>query len=133
MEINSTVMLTFLTIINQVKVYHWQTLSNSRHKATDQLYTELSDLVDKFIEVLTGRLIIEKNNQNYRILLTDNLNHIKLNNYTDDKGYKLINNIKSYLESEELNLIIAKNTELANIRDEMLASVNRGSYLFSLN
>ena len=89
MEINSTVMVTFLTIINQVKVYHWQTLSHPRHKATDQLYSELNDLVDKFIEVLTGRLIIEKNNQNYRILLTDNLNHIKLNNYIDDNGYKL--------------------------------------------
>jgi hypothetical protein len=37
------------------------------------------------------------------------------------------------LESEELNLVIGKNTELANIRDEMLASVNRVSYLFSLN
>jgi hypothetical protein len=133
MEINSTVMVTFLTIINQIKVYHWQTLSHPRHKATDQLYSELGELVDQFIEVLTGRLIIEKNNQNYRILLTDNLNHVKLNNYTDDKGYKLITNIKSYLESPELNLVIGKNTELANIRDEMLASVNRVSYLFSLN
>jgi hypothetical protein len=133
MEINSTVMLTFLTIINQVKIYHWQTLSHSRHRATDQLYSELGELVDKFIEVLTGRLIIETDNQNYRILLTNNLNQVKLNNYIDDKGYKLINNIRSYLESDELNLVIGKNTELANIRDEMLASVNRVSYLFSLN
>ena len=114
MEINSTVMLTFLTIVNQVKIYHWQTLSHSRHRATDQLYSELGELVDKFIEVLTGRLLIEKNNQNYRILLTDNLNQVKLNNYTDDKGYKLINNIKSYLESEELNLVIGNKSFVFN-------------------
>ena len=130
-NIYSETLINFLTIINKIKIYHWQTLSHPRHKATDQLYSELSELIDKFIEILMGRLIIEKNNQNYRILI--NNYDIKLQDINDNKGYTLIYEIKLYLESEQLNEVIGKNTELANIRDEMLASVNRVSYLFSLN
>jgi hypothetical protein len=128
----SKVMLTLLTILNQVKLYHWQTLSHPRHKATDELYGDLSDLIDKFIEVLMGRLIIENKNLKNRILL-GNKNKMTLDEYTDNDAYQLINNIKSYFESEELNEILKNNTELANIRDEMLAAVNKVSYLFSLS
>jgi hypothetical protein len=128
---NSIVMLTFLTIVNQVKLYHWQTLSHPRHKATDELYSDLSDNVDKFIEVLTGRCVIDQGNNKYRILMPNK--HIKLQNYTDDNGLQLIKNIKLYLESPELNNVIGNSTELGNIRDEMLASINKASYLFTLN
>lgn len=128
----SKVMLTLLTILNQVKLYHWQTLLHPRHTATDELYGRLSDLIDKFIEVLMGRLIIENNNPQYRIRLGDK-NKITLDEYTDSNAYQLIQNIKKYFESDELNEIIKNNTELANIRDEMLADVNQISYLFSLS
>lgn len=128
---NSTVMLTFLTIVNQIKLYHWQTLSHPRHTATDELYSDLSNNVDKFIEILTGRCVIEQRNNKYRILLPNK--HIKLQNYTDDNGLQLITNIKEYLESSELNNVIGSSTELGNIRDEMLASINKASYLFTLN
>jgi len=128
----STVMLTLLTIINQIKLYHWQTFSLPRHKATDELYSDLSDLIDKFIEVLMGRLIIENNNPQYRILLGNN-NKIRLNEYTDANALQLLQNIKKYLESVEINEILQNNTELANIRDEMLAVVNKDGYLFSLS
>ena len=38
----SNVILTFFTILNQIKIYHWQTVSYPRHKATDDLYTKLN-------------------------------------------------------------------------------------------
>lgn len=131
----SRCMLTLLTIVNQIKIYHWQTLSFPRHKATDELYSNLSDLVDKFIEVLNGILIVESNNKNYRITLndTDNRNCISLINYNDNKGLDLMINIRNYLVSAEFNKIISKSTDLVNIRDEMLENVNKTCYLFSLN
>lgn len=127
----SRCMLTLLTIVNQVKLYHWQTLSFARHKATDDLYSNLSDLVDKFIEVLHGIIIIESGNKNFRIQLSEN--SISIMNFSDTKGIDLLINIKNYLNSNEFNKIISKSTDLINIRDEMLENVNKSSYLFSLN
>ena len=40
-----------LTILNQIKVYHWQTTSFSEHKALDMAYESLGELVDEFVEV----------------------------------------------------------------------------------
>jgi hypothetical protein len=129
----SKIMIKFLTIINQIKIYHWQTFMHPRHKATDQLYSELSDNIDKFIEILTGRQIIQTKNTRYRILLENSNTSIILANVEDNNGYQLIEYIKNFLESDELNYVIGTSTDLGNIRDEMLTSVNQVGYLFSLN
>ena len=129
----SDCLLTFMTILDQVKLYHWQTTLYARHKATDDLHGELSKLVDKFIETLHGRISYNNNTSNYRIMLSDDKCSIFLKNIKDTKGVDLLKNIKNYLEGSELKKIIDNNTELQNIRDEMLGSVNQTNYLFSLN
>lgn len=128
----SSVLQTFLYIINQIKLYHWQTLSYARHKATDDLYSELNELIDKFVEVLTGRVIIETNNKTFRIAI--NATKFKLFDFADTEGTNFISIIKDILE-KDVNLlkILVNNTDLLNIRDEMLAVVNKTSYLFTLN
>lgn len=125
-------LLTFLTITTQIKLYHWQTLSHPRHTASGELYTDLDGLVDNFIEVLQGRIIMESSNPNFRILLSDKINTITLKNYNDNDALTLILNIKTYLESQELISTIGNYTDLLNIRDEMLAAINKSRYLFSL-
>ncbi len=75
---------------------------------------------------------METGNANFRILLNDRMNTITLKNYNDNDALTLILNIKTYLESIELNSLISKFTDLLNIRDEMLAAINKSSYLFSL-
>ncbi len=128
---SSNIMYTFLYIINQIKVYHWQTMSFARHKATDELYEELNDLIDKFIEVLMGRIILEKK-KTFRI--SSNCDNLKLIDLKDSEGLNLLSIIKNILEKDEdLLEIIKNNTELANIRDEMLAVVNKNGYLFTLS
>jgi hypothetical protein len=129
----SDCLLTFMTILDQVKLYHWQTTLYSRHKATDELHSELSSLVDKFIETLHGRISWDTNTPNYRITLNEDKCNIFLKNMKDSKGVDLLKNIKNYLESNELKKILNNNTELQNIRDEMLGVVNKTNYLFSLN
>jgi hypothetical protein len=126
------ILLSFLTITTQIKLYHWQTLCHPRHIASGELYSELDELVDKFIEVLQGRIILETNNGNFRILLNDRINTISLKNYNDNDILSFIFNIKTYIESSEFVSTIAKYTDLLNIRDEMLAAINKSSYLFSL-
>jgi hypothetical protein len=106
-------------------------MSFARHKATDELYEELNDLIDKFIEVLMGRIILEKK-KTFRI--SSNCDNLKLIDLKDSEGLNLLSIIKNILENDEdLMLIIKNNTELANIRDEMLAVVNKNGYLFTLS
>jgi hypothetical protein len=129
----SDCLLTLMTILNQIKIYHWQTMSYSRHKATDELHQELSELTDKFIETLHGRIASNTNNSNYRIMLTDDKCNIFLKNMKDTKGYELLKNIKNYLEGNDIKKLVDNSNELQNIKDEMLGAINKTIYLFSLN
>jgi len=125
----SNVIITFMTILDQIKLYHWQTLSYPRHKATDELHEELSGLVDKFVEVLHGRL---NNDNKYRIMLEENT-FIQIKNMNDKKGSELLKNIKKYLEGDDLKNVMNNYTDLITIRDEMLTAVNKSNYLFTLD
>ena len=46
--------LSFLELLNTIKIYHWSTLSYPTHKATDELHGKMSELVDSFIEIYIG-------------------------------------------------------------------------------
>lgn len=132
-KVYSDVLHTFLNIINQIKIYHWQTFSYARHKATDELYGELNDLIDKFVEVLTGRIIIERNDSKFRIKV--DTYRFKLIDFTNEnEGTNFLIIIKDILE-KDLNLlkVLEGNTDLINIRDEMLSLINKNGYLFTLN
>ena len=45
---------SFLTFQVSLKIYHWQTLSYPRHKASDELFGSISEKIDKFVETLQG-------------------------------------------------------------------------------
>jgi hypothetical protein len=128
----SNLVLTFLTISNQIKLYHWQTKLHPRHEATDSYFNNINQLIDKFIETLLGRVIIENRNLNYRLAIEPN-KHIILENYNDEDAFIFLNNIKSYLEGVLINNIISKSTDLQSIRDDMLSETNKLAYLFSLH
>ena len=44
----------FFNMTSMIKLYHWQTKIYARHKATDNLHSELLSSIDKFIEVYMG-------------------------------------------------------------------------------
>ena len=130
MDKYSNCLITFMSFLDQIKLYHWQTKIYSRHKATDELHSDLSKLVDNFIETLHGIIIYKHNN--YRIKLIDNTS-ISLNNLNDNDGLVLLSSIKKYLESNDLKKIINNNTDLLTIKDEMLNIINKSNYLFTLS
>jgi hypothetical protein len=113
----------FFQIQCNIKINHFQTLKYSRHKATDELLDNLLDLSDKFVEVYLGHFNIKPDFVGkYRI---------SINNVNDSEIIKLLEEFKKILIA--LNNRIANCSELLNIRDEMLAAVNRTLYLFTLN
>ena len=44
----------FLNIRSTIKLYHWQTRSYARHKATDKFLETFEPLVDRFVEAAQG-------------------------------------------------------------------------------
>jgi len=109
-----------LQLIN--KLYHWNTTSFARHKATDQFADSIDPLVDRFVEVFSGRY-------NIKPYVTDIMLNQKF--VTDDGIVDLIRAIKGYLEREVPKFV--NDSELLNIRDELLAEINKMNYLLRLN
>lgn len=56
----------FLEMLNEIKIYHWNTHSFAQHKATDELYSQLNEHVDKFVEGYAGK----KRRPNHQIIQT---------------------------------------------------------------
>jgi hypothetical protein len=116
----------YLTITrDKIKFYHWATKSYSRHIASDTLVSNLTENMDRFVEVMSGsegkRLTIPSNFK-YTMTIETDVSIVKeLKTFRD----WLIEKLPTYLENF--------NTELLNIRDEILADVNNTLYLFTLN
>jgi len=110
----------FFTLQLNIKIYHWNTTSFARHKASDEFGSNLLPLVDKFVEVFIGRYKVKPIPSNIKI---DSA-------FLTDEGSENIL-IKSRIYLEELSKKIT-DTELLNIRDELLSEVNQTLYLYQL-
>ncbi len=113
------IVATLTEMLHAVKLHHWRTHNYSVHKATDNLHEALSEQVDSFVEKLLG-------SQNTRATLT----HMPLHSYNSLPELKRrVEHYKRYLQGMPASL----GTDLLNIRDELLGSLNQFSYMLSLN
>jgi len=107
----------------QVKINHWQTKGYARHKAFDKLYEGLVDGTDTFAEAAMGKY-----------------GRFKLEN--EDKSLNIVNlselDLKNMLQTSKEALIQwgsefdSTDTDLLNIRDEILGLLNKITYLLTL-
>jgi len=119
-----------LQMLITTKLYHWNTLSFSVHKATDDLYGELNTLIDQFVEVLLGKHNNVSERNKHEILSVKTLH---MNNYKDNGMFKKeIESYKKYLIGLNKHFNNGENSDLLNIRDEILATLNKISYLLTL-
>jgi len=120
------IVVKFLEMLNTIKLYHWKTYSYATHKATDELYSKLGESVDKFVEVLLGKA------QNRVNLL--GVKNIKLMDMkSPDEFKKVIQEYKNYLVNLNSHkaMRLMSNTDLFNIRDEILGDLNQFLYLYT--
>lgn len=127
-QFQSEITCKFLEMLIMVKLYHWKTQSYAQHKATDELYSKLNEDIDKFIEVLLGKTETRTN-----LLKKPTISLIDLSSKEQLK--KQIDDFKVYLVNLTDNKFIMKmsNTDLLNIRDEILGDLNQFLYLLTLN
>ena len=118
----------FLELLMMIKLFHWKTTSYATHKATDELYSKLNEDIDKFIEILLGKTGFRTNLSNKHTI-----NLIDLSN--NEQLIKKINAYKGYLVGLSHNSFIRSmtNTDLLNIRDEILGDLNQFLYLLSFD
>ncbi len=110
----------FLGILNAVKLYHWNTFSFAKHKATDELYSRLNEHIDKFVEVMMGKTGHHIPEYNRQILATSGNFKEQIHNYRD-----FLMRLGDLLNKDT-------DTDLLNIRDEILADINQFLYLMTL-
>ena len=118
--------IKFIEMLMMVKLYHWRTTSYATHKATDELYTSLNGNIDKFIEVLLGKAgnrIDVIGPKSFSLIDIDSQGKLK----------QKIEGFKSYLVGLNNNRVIGSmsNSDLLNIRDEILGDLNQFLYLLT--
>jgi len=122
MNLNSNINL-FLGLQCQLKINHWQTKGFARHQAFGSTYDDLQALVDSFVEEAMGKY--------GRFMLDDETSTIQLANLSDLDLKGFINTIREAL-IQITSQVEETDTNLLNLRDEMLGLVNKLSYLLTL-
>ena len=124
----SEIILKFIQMLNIIKIYHWKTLSYPQHKATDELYESFNGRMDEFVETMLGKTGKRVNLSSTR--------SIPFYDYTSVTKFKqCIETFKSYLVNMS-NAPYFKNpgnSDLLNIRDEILGDLNKFTYLLTLH
>ena len=112
-----------LGLQNQMKICHWQTKGIARHEAFGNFYNDLTPLIDDFVEQSMGKY--------GRFILEDETKTIQLSNLSEIDIKGLVNTTRQALVqlTEQLD---SSDTDLLNLRDEILGKLNKYSYLFTM-
>jgi hypothetical protein len=105
--------------LNQIKLAHWATMSYAKHKALDDLHSNLSGHIDNLVETYIGNQMIPLGPftvQTTSSSTTDILPFLHT-------AYKRIKRFRKAIPV----------TELQNIMDEMLSDINQAAYLLRLS
>jgi DNA-binding ferritin-like protein len=115
----------FIEMLNVVKLYHWKTHSFAKHKATDELYTQLNEHIDKFVEVLLGKDESRIKNWESRMVIpqSNNVREFK------DRIYQY----REFLIDLNRHVDEKRDSDLLNIRDEILGDINQFLYLLTFH
>jgi len=109
-----------IEVHNQLKFFHWQTTSYARHQAYGGIYDALTPLIDNFVEVLMGKY--------GRVPALP----MKVYNRNEKDCMTFIDETVAYLLMLSTALNPQTDTDLLNIRDEMVSEFNKLKYLLTL-
>lgn len=105
----------------QLRIFHWQTDSYAQHKAFGKAYENLDELVDSFVEKYMGTFGRSKPTTTFVLELKPlSISNVDL----------AIQHFIDYLK--DMNNEISDNSDLLNIRDEILGEIHQLKYLLSL-
>ena len=114
----------FFELHNTVKLYHWNTTSFSRHKGSDELVGSIIEISDQFMEIYMGKYGRPNKSSSKATSFT-------IKTLTDKDATEYLRTCIKTLDTLSQQLS-PKDTDLLNIRDELLGKLNQTLYLFTL-
>jgi hypothetical protein len=117
----SDMIVALMAIRDQIKVYHWQTSKYASHIATNDLVAALDKNIDEFVEVYMGKYGRPKIRKT-----------IKLHNFSESAARAFVAQQTEFLTKKMPKMLRSTDSDLLNIRDTILADVNKTLYLFTL-
>jgi DNA-binding ferritin-like protein len=121
---------------DNLQLYHWNTKSYAKHKATDELIVALAKNIDDFVEVYLG----------VNIGHTVSISDIKIKSYTDSQLSSALMDVLGMLSDLQegsyqvkpslrggRGYIIKLTSDLINIRDEIMGNIHKTLYLLTLS
>ena len=117
-------LIQLIGLQEQLRVLHWQTKSHARHIAYGEKYESIGELIDSFMEIYMGKYGRVEFVSGVGIIELKNTSSLKLNDFFESNITFLIS------LSEKLNPKL--DSDLLNIKDEMLGELNQLRYLLSL-
>jgi len=115
--------LKLVQIQNQFRFLHWQTTFEAKHKAYGKIYNNLGDLIDDFVEGMMGKYGRPQFPSEFMIAFQD-IDSISLQKFIDGCCEFLLG------MSDQLDPKV--DSDLLNLRDEMLLQFNKLKYLLTL-
>ena len=114
----------FFLFRDQLKLHHWQTFSYPRHKATDEVIQSLDEHIDMFVEIWMGKYGRPK--------MTAATSVYQIKNMSEKTFIKFVKEGIEYLQGPLSKSLKATDSDLANVRDEMIGDLNKLLYLTTL-
>jgi hypothetical protein len=115
--------LKLVQIQLQFKFLHWQTFGDAKHKAYGEIYDSLGDIIDKFVEAMMGKYGRVEFEPEFSIMFQD-IKSLSVQNFMDG--------ITEFLVGMSDHLDSRYDSDLLNLRDEMLADINQLKYRLTL-
>jgi hypothetical protein len=107
----------------QWRFLHWQTFGDAKHKTYGKIYDGLDDLIDDFVEAMMGKYGRPEFEPEFGLMFQD-MSSLSMQNFMDG--------ITEFLVDMTNQLDEKYDTDLLNLRDEMLLLINKSKYLLTL-
>ena len=115
--------LKLIQIQTQFKFLHWQTFGDAKHEAYGEIYDSLTGNIDRFVEIMMGKQGRVEFDPEFSIMFQD-IKSLSVQNFLDG--------ITEFLVGMTDQLDNRYDTDLLNIRDEMLGDINQLKYRLTL-
>jgi hypothetical protein len=117
------IVLKLVQIQGQFRFLHWQTFGDAKHRSYGEIYESLDGFIDEFTEAMMGKYGRPEFEPEFAIMYQD-IKNLSVQNFLDG--------ITEFLVEMTDKLDSRYDTDLLNIRDEILGQVNKLKYLLTL-
>lgn len=111
----------FMSLLDQIKLFHWASKSYAKHKALDELHSTLSDKIDTLIESYLGRVKAQPL-RSFKVDISISSDIEKTEKFLEKERDEIV----------KLSARWKKYPELQNVLQEIANEINKTLYLCNL-